>query len=225
MATRRRHPRGRARHRGRRSTRSCSKIDSRRIGDGSRIVLLHVNDDRLRRGARRHGARSQKGSFKIAGLSIGPLDARRTDDQPPVRSSSGSRRRRRARTSATSWSSPTSRGSPTTKGNTLPARRPAQPDDHVRARRPTATATSYDDDPDGHRCCCRPHEDAEAEWSDELAAAARSRRAQPAGLAAGASTRTRSRSRPAGCRRRRPYAEPSRAGARRPDDRRPGVTR
>jgi len=28
---------------------------------------------------------------------------------------------------------------------------------------------SYSDDPDGHRYCCRPHENSEAEWSNLLA--------------------------------------------------------
>ncbi len=42
--------------------------------------------------------------------------------------------------------------------------------DEVSAPKVTCEPDSYADDPDAHRYCCRPHEDSEADWSDQLAA-------------------------------------------------------
>jgi hypothetical protein len=39
----------------------------------------------------------------------------------------------------------------------------------VSAPTPDCSHDSYTDDPSGHQYCCRPHEHAEAEWSDTLA--------------------------------------------------------
>jgi hypothetical protein len=49
----------------------------------------------------------------------------------------------------------------------LPVARP-QPDTQS-APRDDCEVDSYSDDPEGHRWCCRSHEDAEAEFSDVLA--------------------------------------------------------
>jgi hypothetical protein len=54
------------------------------------------------------------------------------------------------------------------KGNRqLNIARPAT--DTISAPKPDCTEHTYADDPIGHRYCCRPHEDAESEWSDTLA--------------------------------------------------------
>ena len=54
-----------------------------------------------------------------------------------------------------------------TSGHEIKVDRPAL--DANSAPKSSCTATSYEDDPDTHRWCCRPHEVAEAEWSDTLA--------------------------------------------------------
>ena len=54
------------------------------------------------------------------------------------------------------------------KGNTaLPVDRPT-PDTNS-APKADCTEMSYSEDPVGHKYCCRPHEDSEAEWSNILA--------------------------------------------------------
>ena len=139
------------------------EVDSRRIGDGVRIVLLHVNgvacveDDGV-------AVAHQKGTFKISGLAIGPLaavkdDARRfvwaphnnpdlaVDDELVI--------------ADFTWLGKL-------KGNAhLPVARPKA--DEVSAPRPDCTDHSYADDPERHQYCCRPHESAEAAWSNTLA--------------------------------------------------------
>jgi hypothetical protein len=138
-------------------------IDSRRIGDGDRIVLLHVNDEPC---IEEPGVSMalQKGSFKFTGLSIGPLTAvdgtpRRFTWAPAlVPALNPSDEVVVAAFSAFSDN----------KGNRdLPVKRP-KPDTY-RAPLPTCTAESYAQDPTGHQYCCRSHEDAEAEASDALA--------------------------------------------------------
>ncbi|MBK7612519.1 MAG: hypothetical protein IPJ15_15185 [Actinomycetales bacterium] len=42
--------------------------------------------------------------------------------------------------------------------------------DTASAPKTTCTATSFEEDPEEHQWCCQSHEDAEAAWSDELAA-------------------------------------------------------
>jgi hypothetical protein len=138
-------------------------IDSRRIGDGDRIVLLHVNDEACIEG---HGVTMalQKGSFKFTGLSIGPLAAvegepRRftwSPDLVPAVTPGDEL----VVADFTSFSE--------NKGNRdLPVKRP-KPDTY-RAPTPTCTPDSYSQDPSGHQYCCRSHEDAEAEAADALA--------------------------------------------------------
>lgn len=139
-------------------------VESRRIGDGSRIVLLHVNDDVCAE----HPAVTmtpQKGSFKFAGLSIGPLSP--AGDGVP---------RRFAWAPATvpllsvgdrlivadfAWFSDAKRNT------MLNVDRPQV--DGVSAPKVTCEEDSFADDPVAHQFCCRPHEDAEADWSDQLA--------------------------------------------------------
>ena len=139
-------------------------LNSRRIGAGSRIVLLHVNDEVC---AERPAVdmTPQKGSFKFAGLSIGPLSPA-GDDVP----------RRFAWAPATvpalsvgdrlivadfAWFSTA------TRNTMLNVDRPKV--DEVSAPKVTCESDSYTDDPAAHQFCCRPHEDAEADWSDQLA--------------------------------------------------------
>lgn len=138
-------------------------IESRRISDGSRIVLLHVNGDPCIEGAG-ITMRAQRGSFKFEGLSIGPLTAI-------------------AGSADLHW---TPALNPTVfvgnqlivadfawfcdlRGNNqLKVNRPKR--DDMSAPKPDCDENSYIDDPESHRFCCRPHEDSEADWADELAA-------------------------------------------------------
>jgi hypothetical protein len=138
-------------------------VESRRIGDGSKVVLLHVDGDACIERAHVE-MKAQKGSFKFEGLSIGLLTAI-------------------ANTSHLAWSP---ENDPAVcvgdrlvvadfawfcdlKGSKfLKVDRPTP--DTVSAPRPDCPDDSYANDPNSHQYCCRPHEDAEAAWSDELAA-------------------------------------------------------
>ena len=152
------------------------KVDSRRIGDGSRIVLLHVNDVNCAEAPTVTVNTAQKGAFKIDGLSIGPLE--RADPNDPARRfefvwhpatppqlTVGDR----LVVADFAWFSDTQKGN-----KHLPVDKPKP--DEVSAPKVTkdgsgdCTSSSYDTDPGNHQYCCRSHERAEAEWSDELAA-------------------------------------------------------
>jgi len=143
-------------------------MSSRRIVDGSRIVLLHqpgvacAEDSNV-------DVKIQAGSFRLSGLSIGPLDKDGLPDGAP----------------ATAW-----RWEPGThpqlevgnrvivgdyewfcdnKGNNfLNVSRPSMDNDF--GPKPTCDDDSYAGDPEGHKWCCRPHAVIEAEFSDQEAA-------------------------------------------------------
>ena len=143
-------------------------LESRRIGDGDRIVLLHVNHEPCVEGASIMVDTSLKGSFKIDGLAIGPLD------RDGIAASAPSQRLR--------WTPQTT---PTLQsgdrliiadfawfsGNAgnrfLNVSRPAP--DTSSAPAATCTPESYENAPHQHRFCCRSHEVAEAEFADQLA--------------------------------------------------------
>lgn len=139
------------------------EIDSRRIEDGDRIVLLHVNQ----RSCVEEGAidvKFQKGSFKLTGLSLGPLSAvdaeRRLFEWKPGLESN-LRVGDELVVANVSWFSKL-------QSNTqLNVDRPKP--DEVSAPKVDCTDATYADDPIGHQYCCRPHEIAEAEWADTLA--------------------------------------------------------
>ncbi|MHA6781137.1 hypothetical protein ACVGOW_09090 [Pseudonocardia saturnea] len=140
-------------------------LESRRIADGSRIVLLHVNDEPCVE----HPAvdmTAQKGSFKFVGLSIGPLSSAGDAD--------ATRRLRWAPATVPAVSvgdrlivADFAWFSDLKKNTALGVARPKA--DDVSAPKVTCEPDSYANDPDAHQYCCRPHEDAEADWSDQLA--------------------------------------------------------
>ncbi len=141
-------------------------VSSRRIGGGSRIVLLHVGDRACVEGDG-VDVKAQQGSFRFAGLAIGPLAKVDDPDHPrrfvwtPATNPSLDEGDRLVAANFTWFSKNT--------GNTfLNVSRPGA--DDQAAPKFTCTSQSYGDDPDVHHYCCRPHEVAEAEWSDELAA-------------------------------------------------------
>jgi hypothetical protein len=139
------------------------EIDSRRIGDGDRIVLLHVNEIAC---VEQPGVevKFQRGGFKFSGMSIGPLTAvdakkRRFEWSPATEPEVNVGDK--LVIANFSWFCDL-------KGNKqLSVDRPTP--DTISAPKPACVETSYAEDPDGHTYCCRPHEDAEAEWSDLLA--------------------------------------------------------
>lgn len=139
------------------------EIESRRIGDGSRIVLLHVNGQPTVE-APGVTLKLQKTGFKFDGLSIGPLTAAgepgrfvwSPQEDPGL--STGDR----LVVGDFAWFCDLS-------GNrALKVSRPTA--DKQSAPKPDCYSDSFANDPDSHKYCCRPHEDSEAEWSDELAA-------------------------------------------------------
>jgi hypothetical protein len=138
-------------------------VQSRRLVAGSTVVLLHVNDEPAVESLSAT-LTIQGGSFKFGQLSLGELTEIPGKD-------------------GLVW---TPRISPTlavgdqlviadahwfgkvlTSGHEIKVDRPGL--DANAAPKSSCTATSYQDDPDTHRWCCRPHEVAEAEWSDTLA--------------------------------------------------------
>jgi hypothetical protein len=137
-------------------------VDSRRIGDESRIVLLHVNGDPCVEEAGVTVA-IQKGSFKISNMAIGELTqtsiARRFEWAPhnnPELSAGDE-----LVVADFTWFS-------SNKGNAF-LNVPRPKIDQQSAPKVDCSLRSYGDDPAGHRWCCKPHEASEAEWSDELA--------------------------------------------------------
>ena len=142
-------------------------VESRQVKDGARLVLLHVNVTPCVE-APNVGVAAQAGSFKFSALSIGPVSNQRRADA--------------GRALRFDWAPaallPLSPGDrlvladfawfSKNKGNQfLNVDRPRQ--DDVSAPKVTCGPDSFATDPDGHPYCCRSHEDAEADWSDELA--------------------------------------------------------
>lgn len=139
------------------------EVDSRRIGDESHIVALHVNGCALVE-ADDVTIQVQKGSFKVSHMPIGELAA------------TGAQLRRytwvphhdpgfavgdELIVADFSWFS-------TNKGDVwLNVERP--PADSSSAPKQTCTPDSFIDNPANHQWCCKPHESSEAEWSDIVA--------------------------------------------------------
>jgi hypothetical protein len=150
------------------------KVDSRRIGAGTRVVLLHRNGDNCAEAPTVTVNTSQKWAFKVDGLSIGPLASSVANDperrcvwhpakQPQLAVGD------RIVIADFAWFSDTQKGN-----KQLPVEKPKP--DEVSAPKLTkdgsgdCTSSSYDTDPGNHQFCCKSHEHAEAEWSDKLAA-------------------------------------------------------
>lgn len=144
------------------------QLESRRIVEGSRIVLLHVNDDACVEGAN-VDVTALAGSFRFSGLSIGPLDRQGIPEEADPRRFRWSPGNPPAITEGDrlvvadfSWFSDAK------KNVFLNVSRPGT--DSVSAPKPDCAPDSYANDPGQHQYCCRPHEDSEADWSDQLAA-------------------------------------------------------
>jgi hypothetical protein len=141
------------------------EVQSRRIRAGTVVALLHINNDPCVEAATT-GLKVQKGSFKFSQLSIGELLAEEGEPDrglrcdcavtPPV--SIGDT----LIVADMAWF-----GGPFKSGHEMKVERPDL--DTNSAPTKDCHEASYEDDPDGHRYCCRSHELAEAEWADELA--------------------------------------------------------
>ena len=142
-------------------------VTSRSITDGKRIVLLHVNGAPCVE-TQGTSVTHQGGSFRIDGLSIGPLSRDDiTDDAPRTH---------------LQWDPSVIPA--VAVGDELTVAdydwyRPYVSNQYLGVDRPrpdTAAAPKPDCQPDDfqtnsadHQWCCKPHEAAEADWSDELA--------------------------------------------------------
>jgi hypothetical protein len=137
-------------------------VRSRRLTDGSRAVLLHVNDHTIVEEPGT-GLEVQASSFKLSNLPLGPL----VDDgdeglvwQPKVALAL-------AVGDELILADATWFGKLPTSGHEVNLTRPSL--DSKAAPTDTCTPSSYSSDPDSHQWCCRPHTVAEGEWADTLA--------------------------------------------------------
>jgi hypothetical protein len=142
-------------------------IGSRSIDETKRIVLLHVNQKPCVE-TQSISVTALAGSFKIDGLAVGPLSRDGVpDDAPRTRLfwDPGSVPHLSAGDSLVvadydwykTYAAGRYVGVTRTSADTAAAPTPdCQPDD-------------FPNNPGGHQWCCKPHEAAEAEWSDELA--------------------------------------------------------
>jgi hypothetical protein len=140
-------------------------IASRRMIDGSTIVALHFEGNPIVE-SQSTTVKIQKTSFKLGQLPIGRL----LDDgeepgllwEPRVLSPAVNVGDELIVADAAWFASVLK------SGHELTIKRPAM--DTRSAPKDNCTPTSYVQDPDNHRWCCRPHAAVEAEWADELAA-------------------------------------------------------
>lgn len=145
------------------------EVDSRRIVDGSRVVMVVHNDEACIEAAVTSVDVSPKSAFKIDGMSIGPLHRAGVVDEaapkthlvwspqvvPPL--SVGDR----MIVADFEWFS-------INQGNRY--LRVAKPGlDSQSAPRPDCESGSHDEAPQLHQWCCRSHESREGEWSDVIA--------------------------------------------------------
>jgi hypothetical protein len=143
-------------------------VESRTIGDGSRIVLLHSAGVPCVELPWVAVDTSPKGSFKLIGLSIGPLQRASVPNSAPPTYLGWSPDLAAVAMPGDRWIVADFAWFSKNKGNkNLNVDKP-KPDD-VSAPKTGCTATSYDDAPALHRFCCRSHESAETEFSDDLA--------------------------------------------------------
>lgn len=137
-------------------------VRSRRIVDGCTAVALHVNEQPLVE-APTVDVRVQKGSIRLGHMSLGLLvddggPGLRWDVNEPLA----------VRVGDTVILADGAWFNVLASGHEITFDRPGP--DTQSAPKPACGPASFRGDPDGHRWCCRSHEDAEAEWSDELAA-------------------------------------------------------
>lgn len=138
-------------------------VASRRLVDGTTVAALHINDEPIVERAST-SLKTQAGSFKFAQVPIGPLAAEDGVEgmvwHPHVAPSL-------AVGDTLILADMTWFGGGFRSGHELAVKRPTA--DNRAAPKPGCTLSSYAQSPEEHLWCCRPHEAAEAEWSDTLA--------------------------------------------------------
>ena len=139
------------------------EVASRRFQAGTVAVLLQLNGEPV---VERTGTALtvQRGSFRIGGMAVAPLVPDPDGGfgwNPPVTPplAVGDR----LVLADGDWFERVLKS-----GQEVAVRRPAL--DQRSAPKPGCTTESYAEEPEEHQWRCRPHETAEAEWSDELAA-------------------------------------------------------
>ncbi len=140
------------------------EVRSRRLTEGALVMALHVNDEAI---VERDGTsvRIQTSSFKLGGMSIGRL-------------------KQVKRSSVLEWNPDVDpdlavgdevlladalwfRDPPLQSGHEVTIARPKR--DARSAPKVRCVPSSYESNPSEHEWCCKPHEIAEAQWSDILA--------------------------------------------------------
>ncbi|PQM53305.1 hypothetical protein C5U48_05365 [Mycolicibacter virginiensis] len=139
-------------------------VESRRIADGSRVVMLTRNGEACVEAPGIWVDSTRAGTFKIGDLAIGPLSTTgerttplRWDPQTVPVVQIGDR----LVIADFAWFSDL-------KGNRALSVAKPKPD-ATSAPKPDCQFGSYDEDPETHRWCCRSHERSEAEFSDLIA--------------------------------------------------------
>ncbi|WP_338857677.1 hypothetical protein WDY80_11760 [Gordonia hongkongensis] len=140
-------------------------VDSRRIVDGSRVVMVTRNGLACVEMTDATLAPPSGGKFKIDGLSIGPLA---TDDPDiPIRLRWTPHTTPQLEVGDSLVVADFAWFDTLTGNRKLPVCKPRS--DTTSAPAPDCRYDSYESDPVAHRWCCRSHETSEAEFSDSLA--------------------------------------------------------
>lgn len=141
-------------------------VESRRIVDGTKIVLLHVNEQPCVEAHRDDISLGR--SFVIEGMSVGPLSCDGVGEERPrnelrwkPKHSPDVRVGDRLIIADAEWFASTA------YNRRVSIARP--PADDYAAPKPTCTPQSYIQAPQDHQWCCKPHRVNEAEFSDQLA--------------------------------------------------------
>ncbi|WP_407343376.1 hypothetical protein [Pengzhenrongella phosphoraccumulans] len=144
-------------------------VDSRRITDGYRIVLLTLNDQTLVDAPTTIVDTAPKGAFKIDGLAIGPLQRTGVDETAPITHMNWTPQVRPPLRVGDALVIADFAWFSKLKGNRYLSVDKPKPD-QTWAPKVDCDQNSYEEAPASHQWCCRSHESREAEWSDKLAA-------------------------------------------------------
>ncbi|WP_346028597.1 hypothetical protein [Arthrobacter parietis] len=143
-------------------------VDSRRVGDGSRVVMLARNGEPCVEAESVSVDVSPKGAFKIDGLSIGPLEMAGVAEHAPKTHFIWEPKAVPELAEGDLLVVADLGWFPELRANRyLNVAKPQT--DRLSAPREDCDFSSYEENPELHQWCCRPHESREAEWSDELA--------------------------------------------------------
>ena len=144
-------------------------VDSRRITDESRVVLLTLDSQPAVDAPTIAVDTAQKGAFKIDGLAVGPLQRAGVDATAPETHLIWTPQVRPPLAVGNALVIADFAWFSKLKGNRyLSVDKPKR--DETSAPRPDCDQNAYEEAPAAHQWCCRSHESRESEWSDKLAA-------------------------------------------------------